>query len=130
MSENQQMQLAQGAMNLNLPPDFIMERYLNIENPDQLTQRWYRWQVRLALMQQVIAKTQAYAGELAQQLPAATQAGLAERISNLPPEAMAALAQNKVPEALQAAANVRRTGVMPSGIQTGSMAGELMNAPQ
>lgn len=84
INENAMMALAHGAFQLGIPPDFIYEHYLNIENPEDLLDRAERWKIREALLEDKIMQAKVLAGQLSQQFPQEQAADLAARISNLP----------------------------------------------
>ena len=84
INDNLMMALAKAASQLNVPPDFILEHYLNIEDPGNVLARWEKWKIREALLADKIEKARALATELSQQFPQAETTDLAARIANLP----------------------------------------------
>ena len=87
INENAMMSLAAAAQNLQIPPQYVLEHYLNIENPEDIIDGWERWKIREALLADKIQKTLMLAGELAQTMPETNAGDLAARIANLPPAA-------------------------------------------
>lgn len=86
INRNTMMDLAvTGFDKLPLAPEFILEEFLQIENPLEQIRRWSRWRVYLALEQDRIDKTKQLAGELVGKIPMGSLNELAERIAMLPP---------------------------------------------
>lgn len=92
-NQTQAMANATSGLNLPVPPDWLLEQYLNVENAEELLERWMDWQVITALTTQRVEMVQQFSGDLAAQSGATSIQGLAQDIGELPPEALMALQQ-------------------------------------
>lgn len=108
INRNANMDLAVTAQNLTLPPDFILEDYLNIEDASGKIQGWIQWQIMQALIQNLTIATQERAGEIAQQPGGTDIQTLAQNIANMPPEALLPMGANINGQSI---ANSRQAGV-------------------
>ena len=136
VSENALLDLAQKAASLGVfHPEFWMETYMHVQDPQAKLRRGRVWQIQQAVFEQnVLPRAVELTKALSTQMPQENAAALAELIVGLPPAAQEVILQQRglasaggVPPgtqpntpgaAVQAGANEARTGVMPAPYQT------------
>jgi len=96
MNENAMMDLMVAAEKAHIPPQIALERWGNFDNPLEILDLMDKWQIRQALLGDLIQRAKEIAVVLAGKVPAQDLATLAQNVASLPPAAQMMLAQQGV----------------------------------
>ena len=96
MNENAMMDLMVAAEKAHIPPQIALERWGNFDNPLEILDLMDKWQIRQALLGDLIQRAKEIAVVLAGKVPTQDLATLAQDVASLPPAAQMALAQQGI----------------------------------